>query len=252
MSEIPKTSPEVSEKLEPIEPLRLRAVNSIREKVKSTLTRLSLLTVLGGVVGGVVGDQAQDFYRDKTGYNPSAITALENPESTEEIPSGRPKKDSEEVVSWRERAQRALENAKKWTGKKAESLAEKSELFQEAKAAQMELRQAYNNLLEFGDKTAFWLPFLMTFLATTMLTNKLIKVKKDLFEDTDPIVAKNLEAIERKINELIDRANQGENIRPEDVQNLLDQYFEESPDLETAMTAEGSGEGKEAAKSRTS
>jgi len=191
-----QTSAESTNRPEEIEPLKIEAINGVRATVKSVLSRQIPIIIVAGAVGVGVGGIAQDKYRDFTGYDPDKM-------QDEEIDEDEKQKEEDKPEGLMAKALQKLKDAKDWTADKISQTA----IVKKYKESVQELKDMYQKMLEIGDKVAFWLPFLLTFLATIILANKAIKIKKSLTERADPVVERNMQAMEKKLNELIKRVN---------------------------------------------
>ncbi|MBN2096611.1 hypothetical protein JW752_04435 [Candidatus Peregrinibacteria bacterium] len=222
MTEKPRPS---SAENEPIEKVKIERVNGFRRRVKSVLKRLGVVGGAGIVAGGLSGQAVQEWYRDLVDYHPDEavheqVLTLEEMEAMQgEVPE-----EVRKPQNWKERAKRTYGKAKEWSKKKIDSALEKSKLVNKYRETQKELKEAYQNLLEAGDKAAFWFPFLLMFLAASLLTNKIIKVKKDWLEPVDPMVEANMEKLEEKLNELVDRFNEQNPPSLDEIKELIEEH----------------------------
>jgi len=190
-----KTLAESTDKIDGIQPLKIKAINGFRARFEQIFKKWAVLGVAGGIAGFAVGKTAQTGYRDWTGYNPDEVKQEEisgNDEQKEEE-----KKEAEGLMG---KALQKLQAAKDWATDKVSDNVITRQI--------EELKEIYKKMLEAGDKIAFWLPFLFTFLATVILMNKAIKLKKNMTERVDPVVESNMQLMEKKINELIVTVNQ--------------------------------------------
>lgn len=187
-------------RIEKINPLKIEAVNGFRAKIKNIFTNAGVSVLIGGLTGSVAGSVIQHKYRDWTSYNPN------EQKQGEIIDKDREQKneEDEEAGNLLAKARQKLQKAREWSVDKINQTA----IVSEYKDTVQELKDMYRKLLEAGDKISFWLPFLITFLTTIILANKIIKLKKSLTEKVDPAVERNMRLMEAKINELIERANQ--------------------------------------------
>jgi hypothetical protein len=183
----------------PIEKLKLEKVNGFRRRMKELFRKIILIGGIGLASGGVAGKMGQDKFRGWMDYDPARV---------EEVKAETPKAPVEkEPQGYYEKAKRTLAAAKRIVGEKISDVTEHSETVQQYRQMRKELAEIKKKFLEAGDKTAFWLPFLLTFLATVMVANKILQVKKSLSESVDPAVERNMARIESKLNELVDRVN---------------------------------------------
>ena len=231
MTEKPTTPP--SNEKEPIESVKIEKVNGWRRKIRNLLKRGVIVFGVGGAVSGLSGKAVQDTYRDWVNYHPEQSTD-EQVLTQEEIDSIHSKipKEIKEPKNWKEHAKKSYNEAKEWSKKKINSALEKSKLINKYRETQRELRETYKNLLEAGDKAAFWFPFLLMLLAATLLTNKIIKVKKDWLEPVDEIVEANMKKLEEKLNELIGEFNEQNSPSLEKIQNLMEEYSKNTSSLD--------------------
>jgi len=222
---------EVLVSTEKVEPLKLEAINGFRARMKRILKKWGGIAVLSSVIGGYAGHKVQESYRGATGYNPNKpVPTATTPAKEKPIPTAGG--DPDKPKRWRDRAKRWLKKAKEYAHKKFNNAKERSKLVKKYQEAKNELKKAYNGLLEFGDKTAFWGPFLMMFLATVILSNKVIEVKKRLTQNVDPAVEASLKSIEVKLNELIAAHNAGGTVSEEAVARLMEDFTQKNADIE--------------------
>lgn len=185
---------EVGEK--PIEPLKIEAISGFRAQFKRLLRRWGPPIGVGLALGGAAGQSSQNWYRELTGYSgePTAESTEEPGEaaSTQEAPKG----------LWT-KAKGFLGKAKEVTKDK---IAETSygQKYQEMKSEFQKLKEG---ILEAGDTAAFSGPFLLIFLATALMTSKLMEFRAAMRGDIDPVLEANLSAMVSKINELVEAAN---------------------------------------------
>jgi hypothetical protein len=196
-----------------IEPLKLKEVNSVRHKVNHLLRRMAVVGGLGLATGAGAGAYSQHVYRDWIGYHPEPVAEAVAEEQIVEA----------EDPGLLDQAEKALSDATQWAREKIGSKAKKNKLVQQYRDTKKELLEIKNKMLRLGDKTAFWVPFLLTFLATVVLAGKIIETKKYFSESVDPEVEANLGRIQSKINELVDRVNtmKEKELRSEGVQEGL-------------------------------
>ncbi|MBI5422028.1 hypothetical protein HZA44_02755 [Candidatus Peregrinibacteria bacterium] len=195
--------PSEFQKFQPIERVELEKVNGLRRRLKELLKQAAVIGGISLASGGAVGTVSQSKYRDWMGYHPDQ-TEMAKPDAPKEAPKVQEEKEAEGYL---EKAKKSLAAAKKIVGEKISDLTESSETVQQYRQTRKELAEIKKKFLEVGDKTAFWLPFILTFLASTLLANKIVQVKKLLSERVDPVVERNMTVIESKLNELVDRVN---------------------------------------------
>lgn len=198
-----KMKPSESKSSHPIEKVELEKVNGLRRRLKELLRRAAVIGGIGLASGGVAGEMGQSKYRDWMDYDPDRVEVAKA-DQPKEMPKNQEAKVEEGYL---EKAKKTLASAKKIVGEKISDLTESSETVQQYRQTRKELAEIKKKFLEVGDKTAFWLPFILTFLASTLLANKILQVKKSLSERVDPVVERNMAAIESKLNELVDRVN---------------------------------------------
>lgn len=199
MSEKTRGSSE-SQPLEPIEKVKLERVNGLRRRLRELLRHAALITGVGLASGGVAGGVGQSKYRDWMDYHPDEAKVGQS----KEAPKPQEEKEAEGYL---EKAKKSFASAKKIVGEGIGNLTEGSETVQQYRQTRKELSEIKKKFLEAGDKTAFWLPFVLTFLAAAMLANKILQVKKSLSERIDPVVERNWAAIETKLNQIVERVN---------------------------------------------
>ncbi|MFH0820415.1 MAG: hypothetical protein V1908_01435 [Candidatus Peregrinibacteria bacterium] len=188
---------------QPLEQIKLREVNGIRRAIGRALAPLIPAVAVGIFSGAVVGNAVENEYHELTGYShnpPSQVEPAPTPE--EENEEETPKQEGRKSESL-QKARDTLTDAKKTAQKAIKDAAEHTQVMQKYR----EVRRELDRWKEIGDKTAYWLPFLMVFLAATLLANKLIRSWERLFEPVDPVVAANLRTLESTANALVARAN---------------------------------------------
>ncbi len=192
------------EAFEPIEKVKLRAVNGFRRKINDILARTVLLFTAGSVAGSVAGDAAQQAFREFTGYNPKqAIVKVEKGKAHHKIP----KKEDQEADGFLAKAKQKLGDAKERAKEQIKDMVQQSALFQEYQRALNEIEETYRKAIEFSDKASYWLAFLLALSAVVILGNKLIQAKKTLTENVDPLVEKNMKKMAETINQLVGTVN---------------------------------------------
>lgn len=198
-----KMKPSESKSSHPIEKVELEKVNGLRRRLKELLRHVAVIGGIGLASGGVAGEVGQSKYRNWMDYDPDRVEVAKADQ-----PEGALKpQEAKGEEGYLKKAKKTLASAKKIVGEKISDLTEGSETIQQYRQARQELAEVKKKFLEMGDKTAFWLPFILTFLASTLLANKILQVKKSLFEPVDPVVERNMAVIESKLNELVDRMN---------------------------------------------
>ncbi len=186
---------------QPLEQIKLQEANGVRRAIRRALAPLIPAAAIGGLLGAVAGNRMEAQYHEwmDIGHAPSGEIIDVEPaeeEETESSEDGRLSRRSG-LLS---RAKKTLGEAKKAAKETAENLAKDTETYKKIDA---ELKR----WKELGDKTAFWLPFLMVFLAATILANKIIRDLEALGQSVDPAVAANFRALESTANALVARAN---------------------------------------------
>lgn len=187
----------------PMEKVELEKVNGLRRRLKELLRHVAVIGGIGLASGGVAGEVGQSKYRDWMDYHPDQVENVKA-DPLKEAPKPPEEKEAEGYL---EKAKKTLASAKKIVGEKISDLTESSQTVQQYRQTRKELAEIKKKFLEVGDKTAFWLPFILTFLASALLANKILQVKKSLSERVDPVVERNMSTIESKLNELVDRVN---------------------------------------------
>ena len=227
-----------------IKPLKIKAVNGFRARVKVLLKKWGLILGFGVAAGGYSGYKVREGYRDMTGYDPArsvVMDRIKNPEiaddRTEPITEGAG--DENTSKNWLSKGKDAYKKAKKWAAKKIDKVNDTSKIARQYQEAKNGLKNAYQGILKFGDEAAFWGAFIMFFLAATMLASKLADIKKSLTQAIDPMVEKNMQTIVAKINEigskvnlLGERINNGDAVAPEEAKRLMDEFESVSAGLE--------------------
>ncbi len=222
---------EIVASVEKIEPLKLGAINGFRVRLKRLLKKWGGIAALSTVVGGYAGHSVQENYRETTGYNPNKpVPAAVTPKDKEPITPKPEKGDKPKRL--RDRARSWLKKAKEYAGKKFDNAKERSKLVKKYKETKQGLKKTYDGMLEFGDKSAFWGPFLIMFLATLILTNKMVEIKKGLTQNVDPAVETSLKSIASKVNELITAHNAGGAVSEGEIMNLMDTFNKDSAEIE--------------------
>jgi hypothetical protein len=189
-----------------ITPLKVEIINGVRTRVKAILKKWGALVLAGGILGGTAGGVAQSKYRDLTGYDPDKAAAAEAGDNEEQKQKEEEQKTEEqkEAMTLLEKARERLRKAKDMAVDKVNQ----TKVVKDYKKAVDEVKETYSTMMKVGDKASFWLPFLLMFLATVYLGNKAIKIKKSLTQRADPVIDKNMKAMEKKINELIKAVNE--------------------------------------------
>lgn len=132
-----------------------------------------LLTVLVSCLfAGMAGFAAQKTYRGWIGYH--SPTAVEETTDNE--------------LSYTEKIKQYLAEIKD------ESKEKLSEALRQTKIIQ--------SFLILFDKAAFWIPFAVTFMVAFFVVRKLLRLKKSLWGETDPVIQHNFEAVISRVNEL--------------------------------------------------
>jgi hypothetical protein len=202
---------------EQIELLKLKAVNGYRRRIRGILQKWGVVLGLGTLAGAGVGSYAQEKYRKMTGYDP-------NPKPTQVAPAEEDleEEDSEGLL---DEAKKTLQKAKEWSKKKIDSAFERTKLAKSYRETKKQVSNKYRGLLKAGDEAAYWMSFLLTFLAATLLASKIIETKKALSQSVDPGVERNLQEIQAKINEVIARINAGGSVSKKDLIGLEPTVF---------------------------
>jgi len=180
----------------PIEPLKIEAVSGFRAQLKRLLRRWGPPIGVGLALGGAAGQSSQNWYRELTGYSGEPMA-----ESTEEPGEVTPGQETKKGL-WA-KAKGLLNKAKETA---ADKIAETGygQKYQQMKS---EFQKVKEGILEAGDTAAFAGPFLLIFLATALMTSKMMEFHAAMKGGIDPVLEANLNAIVNKINELVEAAN---------------------------------------------
>ncbi len=176
----------------PIEHPKLIKIGGVLKLIRNSLVELVIIVLIGSVAGYLAGHMAQKSFSDLTGYPKKEVVAAEDrQEGIKEEPAGlietslQALNDTEIVQKAKESAKSVVSNAVKPVTDKVDAL----------------LRVLF--------LAAFWVPFCLLFILTAWLTNKLLFAKHYFLTDgVNPQVIRNMEILEAKVNELVDRANQ--------------------------------------------
>ena len=195
--------------LEPIERLDLSTVNRLRERFAKALSGAAVAAGISIGAGHVAGDYVQGEYRESTGYDPDQTVEVEKAPPVKADYRSPEKKDAPE--GWLEKAKREakerLDKAKNWAKEETTEESEKIEIVREYKETVRELKELKRKVLKTGDKIAYCLPFLLTFLAAIKLTLLTLSARQRIRQFIDPERLKKLDATEAKVNEMIERIN---------------------------------------------
>lgn len=190
----------------PIPPLKLVSMNGpaaamerIGHYMRNTAIAAATASAIGAAGGAVAGDAVQDVFRDKFNYHPDALNNFE--------PEGQGGREGREG----EISGGILGQAKKRTRellRGAQEAVEETAIMQKYREAVRELQEIKKIMLETGDMVAFWAPFILAFLALTILTYKIIRAYIRVSELTDPILAENMKRLADSMNMFISEVNQ--------------------------------------------
>jgi len=195
----------------PIQNIDLKAVNSLRKRIKRTLTGAAVALSVSGVTAHVAGKYVQGEYRESTGYSPDEkVVEIEEARERDEKVTVAEKKPPENE-SWIDKAKREanerLNKAKMWAKKEIDEGPERIEVIKEYKETVRQMKELKHKALETGDDIAYWLPFLLMFLASIKLAKLTMTANKKIKDFLDPERMKKLDEVERKTNEIIARVN---------------------------------------------
>lgn len=180
---------EKNDAIKRIEYPQLKKIGGLRYFAKKNLIKIIIILLIASLAGGLFGFAVQKSFRNLTGYNKAEPVLAEvqtTPETGNSIFDEALKavKDSEFVRA-----------ANTYTANKVHS-------------ALSPVTDSLNGLLKALDTAAFWLPFILIFIISAWLTNKLMSAKKYLLSDgIDPQIIRNMEVLEAKVKELVDHAN---------------------------------------------
>lgn len=247
MVEKPKEpSVEIEQQAKPnaIEPLKLKAVNGFRARIMRLLRELGIVAGLGIAAGSYGGVKVQNSYREMTGYHPDQTEVL-NPKETNvlrgELGEGEtiPENPKRFLSRLKERASHFYKKAKRFGREKMGKPFSKTKIGIAYREGRTTMKNYYEGIKRFGDKAAFWGPFLTLFLATVLLAKKTLEIKKKLTEVVDPAVEQQLKSIEAKLNEVISVVNNGGQVNEEEIY-LLTESFEKvaTGDADLSMGAD--------------
>lgn len=208
MAQLPKNPPGIDS---PIDPLRLKEVNRIRDRIAAALGKAAIVVAVSAGAGAGTGSYVQDKYREITDYSPEETAETEESGPQQQPSAQEEKKEPPKDEKWWDRKKREAKEkigklkkkVNEETGKKVETLPAIREYHETVR----ELRELKRKALETGDKIAFWLPFILTFLAAIKLARLLMAANQSIRKLIDPERSKKLDATEKKINEMIERLN---------------------------------------------
>lgn len=155
---------------------KLKKIGGLRNFIQGTLIKILVITLIASLAGYLGGHTVQESYRNITGYTPEGQVVMEVQEA-----------ESEEGG--------VMDKIKSMAGS--------------VKDTSVDLvYKAMNPPLRAMDWAAFWFPFALLFMMAAWLTSKLITLKSHVLSGTtDPQLIKNMEIMEEKVKELVDRAN---------------------------------------------
>ena len=235
-----KKIPENSD--QPIDKLDLKTVNRLRKRIATALKGITITAGLSLTAGHVAGKYTQGEYRERTGYRPETPLQTEKKPTEKEEQKEPEKKVIPENETWIEKAKREaeekLEEAKRWARKEINEGPEKIEVIKEYQETVRQMRELKQKILETGDNIAYWLPFLIMFLATVKMARVAMTANKKIRDFIDPERMKKFDEIEQKTNEIIARVNfLSEKVRENgtmpaeiktEVKNLTEEFSETS------------------------
>lgn len=196
-----------STRIEEIRTIPLIGIRSIRRRLYRLLGKGIILLGVGGISGGIGGELTQNAYRQWSGYSPDQqeINASEKSNGKKnETHTKKQDSDEEKDKLDDETRQSKSEMAEKEIENDADEKPSKKRFWH----AYREMKSMYNKMLAAGDDAAFGTPFVLLFLSTIILANKLIKLNKSLFKEIDADdLQENVTIIERKLNEIVSRMN---------------------------------------------
>lgn len=181
-----------------IEYPKLKKIGDPKAFFKRSLISIAIVAVLGTATGYFAGHFMQQGFRDITGFNKEVSTE----EMTKPIPLPTNTRASDEGS--------ALVELMNITTNTLNAITY-SKLMQEANHTSWKILSTilYPLFLTI-DFAAFWLSFILGFIITGWLANKLLTLRnKALYGGVDPQLIKNMESLEAKVKELVDRANTG-------------------------------------------
>lgn len=228
-----------------IEPLKLKTVNGFRTRFGTILKKIGKIVAPAVLVAHLGGAVVQDKFRDSVNYNPDKpIPTASNSGNKKKEKHGETIGIQPSTVGDREstqksvkknpwqKAKEALKKAKEWSKNKIDNMKDRSKLIKRYRETKQEMKNAYNSLLKAVDKGVYWGPFMILFLATMLLTNKILRTKKNLTETVDPQVEKNMQDLEMKVNELVDAINNNQYPTLDEIRVLMEEFEKNTADID--------------------
>ena len=192
----------------PIEPLRLKEANRIRDRVANALGKAAVVAAFSAGASHMAGNYVESKYREATGYNPEETTQVAEPETKKQTLTSERKEVPKDENWWKRQKREAKEKVdelKKRVNEETDKTVSSLPIIREYQETVRELKEFKRKALETGDKIAYWLPFILTFLAAIKLAKMLVAANKGIRNLIDPERSKKLDATEKKINEMIER-----------------------------------------------
>jgi hypothetical protein len=182
--------------LKDIKQLDLKKVGGVRDQVKHIVGNAAKIAVFAGAVGAVTGHYVQEGYRNLTHYSGDpAHPALVAEPDKEPAPEPEPEKKGFFGTLF----DKAKGTAKEVMGE--------TDAYKKMIEKKKEFNEFKTGMLEAGDKMTFWGPFSIAFLAAALAASRFLAMKKKLLGTLDPVEQAKFDAVEKKINTIIDRLN---------------------------------------------
>lgn len=205
--------PDMQKPVKPIDKLELAKVNRLRARIAKVLGGAVAIGALGGGVGHLSGEYVQGKWEDATSDFREDEEESEKSEDEEES-KGKTVSEKEKPKkkeTWGKKAERMVKErirkTQKWASKEAGKKIDELPVIREYKQAVREMNELKQIILEKGDQIAYWAPFLIMFLVTIKLARLTISAHRGIKDFLDPERSKKLDAVESKVNEMIERLN---------------------------------------------
>ena len=187
-----------------IEYPELKKIGGFKNLILKIVVKVLVIVLISSSLGWLSGYLVQKSFRDVIEFNKSEPVITEVQEVQE---------DAQEIENG---AVRMISGALSVTSDAIEAVTN-SEIMQSASEASRKvisdalkpLVDLLNAMFDFLERVLFWMAFVLAFLITAWMTNKIFLIlgKRSLTDGTDPQVIKNMEVLEVKVKELVDNAN---------------------------------------------
>jgi|GEM_PF-6744783 len=184
-----------------IEYPKLKQIGGVKYFTKHFLIKAAVTLLVATLAGYLGGHLAQQSFRQITGFRYEK-TEIAEIEVREKLPTNaRFQKDGNLFVN-------ILSDTAAMTANAISAVTDSEVLKAANKASVSIINTALSPLLAVIDWVVFWFPFVLVFIGAAWLTNKLFTIKIQVLNNgVDPQVIKNMEILETKVKELVDRAN---------------------------------------------